>query len=290
MQTDTVSLSAARVVPALLTVEPSDDRQKEALAVLADWDLDLGRDSAAAAVYQVWSVHIARRVLHPLLDDDLFTHFYARRQWSHGFLHRTLPILLAYPSARWFQGDGIEARDAVLREALDGALDELTTRLGDEMQQWRWGSLHRARFAGRLSIVPELAELFTAGDIEMGGDDQTVLQGLYEPGVPYDVAVLPSWRQIVDLSDLDSSLGVITLGQSGNPMSPHFKDQLDLWASGSHHPMPFSKTAVLAAAESTLRLLPEENSDSARTPLEHPLAREEVIREVEDDEEDPEGQ
>ncbi|HZA26515.1 MAG TPA: penicillin acylase family protein [Actinomycetota bacterium] len=256
MQMDSVSLSAARVVPALLSVEPADERQKEALSLLADWGQDLGADSAAAALYQVWSVQIAGRILRPLLGEELFNHVYARRQWSHGFLHKTLPTLLAYPSARWFGGDGAAARDAVLREALDGALDELTTRLGDDMQQWRWGVLHRARFAGRLSIIPELAELFTAGEIEMGGDDQTILQGLYEPGVPYEVAVLPSWRQIIDLSDLDASVGILTLGQSGNPVSPHFKDQLELWASGKHHPMPFTRSAVLAAAESTLRLLP----------------------------------
>jgi penicillin amidase len=257
MQMDTVSLSAARVVPTLLTAEIADERQKQALSLLAEWDQDLGRDSAAAAVYQVWSVHIARGILHPMLGEELFTHVYARRQWSHGFLHKTLPTILAYPSARWFGGEGIRARDRILREALDSALDELTTHLGDDMQQWRWGALHRARFAGRLSIIPELADLFTAGDVEMGGDDQTVLQGLYEPGVPYDVAVLPSWRQIIDMADLDSSVGTLTLGQSGNPVSPHFKDQLDLWTEGELHPMPFSRGAVLAAAESTLRLLPQ---------------------------------
>lgn len=257
MQIDTVSLSAARVVPALLTVEPSNERQKEALSLLAEWDLDLRGDSAASALYQVWSVHSARRILRPLVGEELFTHVYARRQWSHGFLHKTLPVLLAYPIAPWFNGEGVEARDAILREALDGALDELTTRLGDDMQQWRWGALHQARFAGRLSIIPELAGVFTAGEIEMGGDDQTILQGLYEPGVPYDVAVLPSWRQIIDLADLDSSVGTLTLGQSGNPVSPHFKDQLELWASGAHHPMPFSRAAVIAAAESTLQLLPQ---------------------------------
>lgn len=257
MQMDTVSLSAGRVVPALLTVEPAGERQKQAITLLAEWDQDLGTDSAGGALYQVWSVHIARRILHPLLGEELFTHVYARRQWSHGFLHKTLPTLLAYPSARWFGGDGVAARDGVLREALDGALEELTMRFSDDPHGWRWGALHRARFAGRLSIIPELAELFTAGEIEMGGDDQTILQGLYEPGVPYDVAVVPSWRQIIDLADLDSSVGTLTLGQSGNPLSPHFKDQLDLWASGTHHLMPFSRAAVLAAAESRLKLIPQ---------------------------------
>jgi penicillin amidase len=256
MQVDTLSLSAAQVLPQLLSMEPGDERQKEALSLLADWGLELEADSPASALYQVWSVHIAGKVLQPLLGQELFTHVYARRQWSHGFLHKTLPSLLSFPSARWFGGEGIEARDAVLREALDAALDELTIRLGEGIQEWQWGALHRARFTGRLAIIPELTELFTAGEAEMGGDDQTILQGLYEPGVPYDVAVLPSWRQIIDMSDLDASVGTLTLGQSGNPASPHFKDQLRLWAGGDHHPMPFTRPAVDGHAESTLRLLP----------------------------------
>ena len=61
---------------------------------------------------------------------------------------------------------------------------------------------------------------------------------------------------IVDLADLDRSLGVHTLGQSGHPASPHFRDLLPLWLAGAHHPMPFSRSAVDAAAEHTLRLVP----------------------------------
>jgi penicillin amidase len=254
VQGDTVSLSIPQVLPGLLEVEPEDDRQKRALALLAEWDGDLAADSSAAALYQVWCARLARRILLPLLGEELFTHFYARRQWSNGFLHRAMPALLAYPSAAWFGAGGAPARDAVLRQGLDDALDELGQRFGEE--PWRWGRIHRAVFASPLAVVPYCAELFTGGVVEMGGDDQTVLQALFEPGVPYSVAVLPSWRQIMDPSDWDASVGVLTLGQSGNPASPHFKDHLPLWAEGRHHPMPFTRPAVEAAAAHRLELLP----------------------------------
>lgn len=257
MQMDTVSLPAREITAHLLGVEPADERQKEALSLLAEWGHDLAAHSAAAAVYEVWCVQIARRLLQPVLGDELFTHFYARRQWTNGFQYAVLPHLLAYPTARWFGGDGRKARDDRLREALDAALDELTDRLGEEMREWRWGAVHRVRFAGRLAVVPHLAELFTAGEVELGGDEQTVNQALFEPGVPYDVVVIPSWRQIIDLGDLDASVGTHTLGQSANPESPHYRDLLELWASGRHHPMPFTEPAVREAAESELRLLPD---------------------------------
>ena len=71
----------------------------------------------------------------------------------------------------------------------------------------------------------------------------------------YDVVVVPSWRQIIDLSDLDASVGTHTTGQSGNPASPHFKDLFPLWSTGRYHPLPFTRPAVEGATASRLDLL-----------------------------------
>jgi penicillin amidase len=256
MQVDTVSIPAAAVVPKLLRIAPAGERQKEALGLLADWDFDLSAGSPEAALYEVWSAHIARRVLRPLLGEDLYLHFHGRRQWTNAFQYQVLPGLLDYPTARWFGSDGAEARDDLLREALDAALDELTTTLGEGMAYWRWGDLHRIRFAAGMARVPELTELLTAGEMELGGDEQTVLQGMFEPERSYRVVVAPSWRMIVDLADLDASVGMLAPGQSGHPGSPHFRDLLEHWARGELHPLPYSRPAVEGSAEGTLRLVP----------------------------------
>jgi penicillin amidase len=124
------------------------------------------------------------------------------------------------------------------------------------MSAWTWGTLHRVRFAGELARIADLAELFTGGEAPWGGDEQTVCQGMYEPGGDYQAVVIPSWRQIVDLSDLDASVGTHTVGQSGNPASPHFNDLFPLWSTGQYHPLPFTRQAVEAATESRLHLLP----------------------------------
>jgi penicillin amidase len=261
IQMDTVSLPARELLPRLLEVEPGEDRHKEALALLADWNGDMAADSAPAAAYQLWCLHAGRIILADRLGPELFAHYFGDREWTNTFQYQVLPNLLAYPTAEWFGADGRDARDEVLRAALDGALDELTARLGPDMAAWRWGDLHRVRFAGQLAMIPDLAELFSAGEAPWGGDEQTVQQGLFEPGSgSYDAVVVPSWRQIIDLSDFDASVGVHTVGQSGNPASPHFKDQFPLWIKGEHHPLPFTRAAVEAAAEGTLMLVPEDGA------------------------------
>jgi penicillin amidase len=257
MHSDTMSLAARDILPLLLEVEPADDRQKEALVLLEEWDGDLAADSVPAAIYEVWCKHIAETVLLPKLGRELFDHYYARRQWSLSFQYQVLPNLLRFPTATWFGADGTAARDQALQRAMDGALSELTDRLGPDMAEWAWGNIHRVRLAAQQAVVAQLAELFTVGEAPWGGDEQTICQGLFEPGSGgYDVVVVPSWRQIIDLSDLDASVGTHTVGQSGNPASPHFKDLFPLWSTGQYHPLPFTRPAVEAATESRLRLVP----------------------------------
>jgi penicillin amidase len=184
-------------------------------------------------------------------------HYFALRQWTNSFHYQVLPSLLAYPIATWFGGEGRGARDDLLRGALDTALNELTNAMGEDIDSWSWGALHRVVFAGPLARMPDLAELFTGGEAALGGDEQTVCQGMFEPGAGYRAVIVPSWRQVVDLSDFDASLGTHTVGQSGNPASPHFNDQFPLWSTGQYHPLPFTRPAVEAATESRLELLPE---------------------------------
>jgi len=108
----------------------------------------------------------------------------------------------------------------------------------------------------QLAMLPGLEEFFTAGIVDVGGDEQTVMASLYEPGVGYDAEVIPSWRHIIDLSDIEASVGTHTVGQSGHPASPHFRDFVPLWSKGEYHPLPFSREAVDEAAATTLKLLP----------------------------------
>jgi penicillin amidase len=256
IQLDTVSPTARRIASLLAQVEPASDRQARAVELLRGWDGDVAADSAAAAIYQVWSIRIAHEVLLPRLGERLFEHYYTRREGANAFQAQVLEGLLAYPTARWFGRAGGEARDRVLRRALDAALDELSSVLGDDPTGWRWGLLHRAVLAGPLAMIEDLAPLFTGGLVELGGDGTTVLQTAFEPGGPYDAVILPSWRTIVDPADRDGGLGIHTTGQSGHPSSPHWNDLVPLWSAGELHPLPMSRPAVEAATAWSLRLAP----------------------------------
>jgi penicillin amidase len=249
LQVDTVSLPARRLLPHLLRAEARSDDGRWALGLLRDWDGDLAAGSAAAAVYETWLGEIAARVLGSAEAPDTFAHYVA---WREPFVCAALPAMLERDEPP--PGGGPWPR--LLGAALEDSLAGLEARLGSEREAWRWGALHHARFAHPMARLPGVGELFVAGDHELGGDEQTVLQAGIDARLGFDAVVVPSWRFVTDLGDPDSSVAVLTTGQSGNPASPHWNDQAELWASGDVRPAPFTRPAVEAVAERSLLLSP----------------------------------
>jgi len=245
LQLDTVSLPAREALPLLTALEAHNEAARDALDLLRGWDGDMVADSAPAAIFNVWSRQIARRVLEPRLGEELFGHYHA---WREPFQCQALPRLLREPDG-WLD-------DELLRAALDAAIDELRETCGDDPAAWRWGTIHRLRLAHPLAAIPGLEPLFLAADVELGGDEQTVMQAGFDGRQGYPAAVIPSWRAVYDLADLDRSVGVMPAGVSGNPASPHWNDQTGPWLGGVPHPLPFSAAAIDAAAVGDLRLLP----------------------------------
>lgn len=247
LQVDTRSLPAMRLLPLLLDATPSTERREPVLEHLRGWDGDLRPGSVAAGVYEVWMGRLAARCLGAA--PGVLTSYFA---WREPFVCAALPAMLEERIPPPAGGSW----DELLPAALDDALDELGERLGSAPESWRWGALHRVRFAHPLARIPGAGALFVAAEHELGGDEQTVLQSGIDSHLGYEAVVVPSWRFVADLGDPDRSAAILTTGQSGNPVSPHWNDQAPLWATGELRPCPVSRAAVEAAAERSLVLLP----------------------------------
>ena len=61
-------------------------------------------------------------------------------------------------------------------------------------------------------------------------------------------------RFVADLGDFDHSLMELTLGESGQYGSPHYRDQFEHWVSGNGIPAPFSPEAESKARKHELIL------------------------------------
>jgi penicillin amidase len=190
-----------------------------------------------------------------------------------------LGLLLEDPTDPWWDdvttADATETGDAVVARAMDEAGSELRTSLG-EPEGWTWGRLHTATFQeatlGESGIAP-LEWYFNHGPVDVGGAAGAVDNTYYRLGraypdpddpeyVPLGIAGLftitnlPSYRLLIDLSDLDGARIVITTGQSGNPFDHHYSDLVDPWRNGETIPLPFTRDAIAAATVDTLTLVP----------------------------------
>jgi penicillin G amidase len=249
LQVDTESIAARELVPRLTAFEPSNDDEGWALDLLRAWKGDQRADSAAAAVYNAWLSRIAWIALDAETDRAAHDRYLARRE---AFVCRALPRLLEDDIPAWIVG-GYSSWTELLRDALREALAFLDGDLGVNRAAWRWGAVHRIRFAHPLARMPGLGALFVAAEHELGGDEQTVLQAGFDARLGFDVVVAPSWRLVVDISDVDRARSVLPTGQSGNPASAQWNDQASLWVSGELRPAPLSRDAD---AMTTLRLEP----------------------------------
>ncbi len=124
--------------------------------------------------------------------------------------------------------------DALLMKCLQEAVEEGAKIQGSKVSRWdygQWNSLTlTSPVAGHLPLV---AGYFNIGPISMSGSSTTIKQTTRRLG--------PSMRMIVDLSNLDGSLENITVGESEQRLSGHYKDQWSAYYGATSFPMQFGK-------------------------------------------------
>jgi penicillin amidase len=143
--------------------------------------------------------------------------------------------------------------------ALEQAVEELTEKLGRNMEKWRWGDLHTATFVNQSlgrSGIGTVEAIFNRGPVPVDGTGYSINATGYSTSDPYAVQSVPSYRQIVDLADLSLSVSMHTTGQSGHPYHDHYDDMIDPWRNIEYHPMLWAREDVEADAEGTLVLVP----------------------------------
>ncbi len=176
------------------------------------------------------------------------------RAWDYRFSVESVPTALAI-----FWGNALRQRDdAATNDGMLAALTEASDRLTDDFGDWRtaWGEINRFQ---RLT-----------GDIVQPFDDA-------QPSIP--VAFAPSrWGSlaaygqrtfndtkkiygtrgnsfvaVVEFGDSLRARAITAGGQSGDPASPHFRDQAERYATGDLRPVYFYWPDVEAHEERAYR-------------------------------------
>jgi penicillin amidase len=244
-QGDTLDVAAREFVPYIAAANTACPTVvcRQAILALANWDLRMETNRTGATIWYTF-MHKFRE---DVFGDD----------WAEGNVSGLMlpyPDILerlvkSSPNSTWFDDvrtTYVERRDDILRRAMNETVADLVARLGNDPFTWSWGRVHTRVFA-HLSGLDALQR----GPYQAEGDDITL-----DPGPGLEAHAGPSWRMVVTLGTLEDSTTVFPGGQSGNPLSPHYADQLALWLRREYKTVQFPTTATLAVGtlESTLIL------------------------------------
>ncbi len=216
-----------------------DPRMRQAADLMRSWDGRLAADSAAASVETLARAALWRMILLPKLGNALGDYHWAESTFAE-------EEIVMHAKPEWLPS-GYQDWNALLTAAVRKGMEN--GRAPANLAAWTYGSWHTIDIEHPLErFLPFLGHVLGTGPQPIGGDTITVKQ------IGSDVA--PSQRFTMDWSNVDASTENIVLGESGNPLSPYFKDQWSDWLNGATFALPFTPGAVAAEARHTLRLLP----------------------------------
>jgi penicillin amidase len=269
MQSDMVSNHAKRTAPLLLKLLDEaakldsvngnqttlSEEGKNARLLLSVWDGSETPESVQAALFQVWAEKFLLAAVKDELGDTLFNSYAA---WS-SLAIRALEYLAQHPASPWFDNRATPAVETAPEIALASyrqTLQFLREQFGEILIDWQWGKFHQLTLSHALGKQPPLDQIFNAGPFPIGGSAETINKGEYRLTEPYAVDAGPSVRRIVDLADPETSWSIIPGGQSGQPFSEHYKDQIDLWLQGKYRTVSMRRETIAASSKNTLVLQP----------------------------------
>ena len=243
VQTSLTDPLALRILPRLLaalrepgTARPA--RQQQAARLLDGWNGAMTAGSAAASVWWTFWGDYLNAVFHPWWHAAAVPVHRDPGGLKIGPGQASLDEVLETwtlhdPGHAAFTAPGGPRRTApqVMRAAFATAVAHLSGRLGTDPSRWTWGRLHSRQFPSLTQ-----ADALGYGPRAAGGDPFTV--DAADGGLVATQG--PSWRMIAAWTSPGSGTaqGIYPGGQSENPASPWYEDQVADWWNGRYLPMP----------------------------------------------------
>ncbi|MEN8935831.1 penicillin acylase family protein [Planktotalea arctica] len=268
-QLDTVSITARTLLPligadlwftgdAAQAGTPARKRQI-ALDLLANWNGEMNEHLPEPLIYSAW----LRALQDRLIQDELGPLAGEFKHVEPLFIERVYRDIGG--AAQWcdiLQSSPVETCTEIARQSLDTAILWLEENYGSDLTSLRWGDAHQATHDHAvLGEVPLLRYFVNIRQSTSGGDN-TLMRGRTKGGGGMDGFLNvhgAGYRGVYDFTDPDSSLFIISTGQSGHLFSRHYDDLGTLWRRGEYIPMSLDEGLARAAAVGVTTLVPVQN-------------------------------
>ena len=251
IHSEMVSIPAQTYVPLLLEAKIEDSFSIRARKRLMNWSGSMDRETVAPTIFSAFRIHLHKTLLKHLMGEKLADEALSalgRGAPSHRRDLEALFVTMARKGDKSFLPNDDDWQ-SVLAEAFVQGIRYLRNQLGDEIDAWKWGMVHRTRPRHPLSeYFLEIASLLDPPSVAMHGDGDTPHAAGYAPFKPFEVTGTSVARYIFDLADWNNCLWVVPFGGSGHPGSKHYIDQLPVWSDSKLIPMLYDWKRIKSEA------------------------------------------
>jgi penicillin G amidase len=217
----------------------------KSLDLLRKWDFSFNRYSQTPSIYVLFLDHLLKNIYRDELGNDLYNEFI----FIGNIPYRSLLKVLSNPNSLIIDDvktEYRESRNDIIRRSLINAVKELEGIFGNNIEEWQWGKLHKVEFRHAFGGVSGVVDkVVNIGPYSIGGDGTTIFNTEYpfNEGIKefprfdhdrFENDLGPSMRYIFDFKSPDEFRLVLTTGQSGHILSPHYKDMTSLWLEGKY--------------------------------------------------------
>ena len=250
LNTDVVSITEAEVGATIVEVlrrsgQNFNDIQEESMNMLASWDGNHRlRDQEPTIYYRVLSNILEKTFLDELGQED-----YDQFLSTH-LLKRTYPKLFKNPLSIWWDNVNTarkkENRTSIFVDSFIKAIDDLTDSYGANPKEWRWENIHFVEHPHPMGKVDLLKPWFNVGPFAAPGGNETVNNAGFKFSSTgnYTAYFGPAMRIVIDFADVENAVSILPTGNSGNVMSPHYKDQAEMYVKGKSRKMMMNEDEI----------------------------------------------
>jgi penicillin G amidase len=244
---DTSDESLAILKTMLNTVKDNfSNQEKKAITILQQWNGANNVDQVAPTIYNKWLYFYLKNTFQDEMGETGFNQFLK----TH-VMKQAIAFQIKNQESPWWDNVNTkktkETQTMILNHSLHEAIASLNQQLGEEVSTWKWERVHQLEFKHPLGSVALLKPFFNVGVFSIAGSNEVINNTLfvYTDEVFHTVKAGPSTRRIIDFSDVENSWSILPTGQSGNPMSPHYEDQAELFVAGKFRKMKLNREEII---------------------------------------------
>ncbi|MCW8850936.1 MAG: penicillin acylase family protein [Melioribacteraceae bacterium] len=260
-QNDFYSHFAKNLIPFIIDAfagyQVNDPNTKTAINLLKQWDFNLDSKSQNPTIYAVFFQYLLKNIFEDEMGAELLKEYI----FLANVPYRVVPKMLAENKSAWFDDiktEDIEDRDQIIRKSFIDAIEYLELELGEEVQNWQWGKIHKVTFNhffhGSSNLLDHILDI---GAYSIGGDGTTIFNSEYSLSTPYQNNLGPSMRYIYDFSNPESFEFILPTGQSGHFFSEYYSNMTQLWLEGKYLTVNTNLDSIKKYSKDLLKLTPK---------------------------------